>query len=347
MRNIVKLPPYKVKKVLSSLSQTMDWGIVQTNIPNTWKITRGEGITVVIIDTGCPVTKIDNKFKVHPDLDGAILLDKCKNFIPDEEFDDLKAGHGCHCCGVIGARNNDIGCVGVAPDCKIITLKGLNNNGVGDLKYIIKALEEVCVIKPDIVSMSLGTDENDADLHKAIKRVYDLNIPIIVAAGNGGIGSKVNYPAAYPECIAVGAYGKDGYLATFSSTGEEVSIVAPGVDIYSTYLNGGYCTMSGTSMATPWVTGICALLIAKHRKQELECGKNDCKTVEQIREHLQKYTVDKGILGRDDLYGYGLVDVNKLMEEPNIPYNPVPIKPFVKKKENIFQKFWKKIKGIF
>lgn len=220
-----------------------------------------------------------------------------------------------HCLGIIGARDNDIGMVGVAPKCKIITVKVLGSDGTGDLNGITKALKYAIKVKPNIINMSLGTSENNPVIHELIKKLYELNIPIISAAGNDGKKDSVNYPAAYPETICVTAYDKNGKPAKFNSTGKETEFSAPGVDIYSTWLENKYSLLSGTSMATPFMTGLVALLLSKHIKQEADTGKNDCKTIEQIREHLLKYADNKGIVGHDDNWGYGVIDPVKLILE--------------------------------
>lgn len=139
-----------------------------------------------------------------------------------------------------------------------------------------------------------------------------MNIPVVCSAGNSG-QAGVSYPAAYPETIAIAAFDKNGKIANFSSRGSEVDWSAPGVDIMSTYLNNKYASFSGTSMACPFMVGVIALMLSKHKKQERSNGKNDCRTVADIREHLLKYTNDKGTVGKDNDWGYGVIDVEKLL----------------------------------
>ena len=164
---------------------------------------------------------------------------------------------------------------------------------------------------------------------------------IIAAAGNDGRRNSVNYPGRYPEVICVSAYDKNGKPASFNSTGPEVGFSAPGVDIYSTWLDQKYATLSGTSMATPFMAGLVALLISKHIKQELETGKNDCKTVEQIREHLLKYADKKGVTGHDENWGYGVINPEKLINETDTETTPTVVTP-----QNKIS-FWNKIKNWF
>lgn len=247
-KNIVKLPHYEVKRVVSVLSQATDWGLLNLNIPATWTESTGKDIVVLIIDTGCPVTRKDDKLIIHPDLVGAIDIDKCKSFIRSEDIEDFQ-GHSSHCCGIVGARNNDIGCVGYAPDCTIVTYKGLDKSGSGDMNQITNALIYAAdVLKPDLISMSLGSPASDEKLHAAIKRLYDMNIPIIAAGGNGGEDEGVNYPGEYDETVTIGAYDMNDNIADFSAVGDGMDFAFPGVEIYSTYLNGRYAKLSGTCL---------------------------------------------------------------------------------------------------
>ena len=321
-----KLPHYEKNEELGSLSQRIDWGLRQLNVPATWSITKGEGITAMVIDTGHPV---------HPDIgDNAI---EGKNCIPNEPLED-ENGHQLHCTGIICAKDNQTGMVGVAPEAKCISVKALTKSGSGSYMGLAQALDYAIEMKPDVVSMSLGGPAPSSILESRIKKLYEMNIPVVCAAGNTGEGG-VNWPAAFDETIAVAAYDKYGKVANFSSKGEKVEWAAPGVNIYSTFLNNGYASLSGTSMACPFITGVICLMLAKHKKQEEATGMNDCKTVAEIRDHLLKYTKDKGKVGRDNSWGYGVIDVEKLIgggdeeepvkeepkeEEPPLPKPPSP-----------------------
>lgn len=321
----MKLPDFSVDEVFTGLTQSYDWGLKYANIPETWKVTQGEGITIAVIDTGMPD---------HLDIgDNAI---EGKNLVKGEPLKD-ENGHQTHCVGIISAKNNEKGFVGVAPKSKCICIKALGKNGSGRLLDIVMALDYVQKIKPDIVSMSLGSASGNILIQKEIQKLYAMNIPVVCAAGNSG-KAGVNYPAAFPETIAVGAFDKNGNIASFSSRGPEVDWAAPGAKILSTFLNNGYASLSGTSMACPFMVGVIALMLAKHRKQEKETGKNDCKTIEDIRHHLLKYTNDKGTVGKDNDWGYGIVDAEKLITDkdaidPDVPKpepittTPAPTKP--------------------
>ena len=329
MENETKLPEFEINETMNSLSQVIDWGLKQLNVPATWSITRGEGITAMVIDTGHPV---------HSDIaDNAI---EGKNCIPGEPLED-ENGHHTHCTGIICAKHNETGMVGVAPEAKCISVKALTKSGSGSYQGLADALDYAIEMKPDVVSMSLGGSAPSPILESRIKKLYEMNIPVVCAAGNTGAGG-VNWPAAYDETIAIAAYDKYGNVANFSSKGEKVEWAAPGVNIYSTFLNNGYASLSGTSMACPFITGVICLMLAKHRKQEEATGMNDCKTIEQIREHLLKYTNDEGAMGRDNSWGYGVIDVEKLIgggdtEEPvkEEPVKEEPVKEEPKEEEPV------------
>lgn len=296
----IKLPDFDVEKVYTSFSQSYDWGLKYSNIPDTWKISRGKGITIAVIDTGMPD---------HEDIgDNAI---EGGNYIPDEDIYDYN-GHQTHCVGIISAKDNQDGFVGVAPEAKCVCYKSLNTRGAGNYSQINNALRDIKKLKPDLVSMSLGGRSADREMHELIMDLHKMNIPVVCAAGNSGYAG-VLFPAAFPETIAIAAFDRQGKIASFSSRGSQVDWAAPGANIYSTFLNQSYAQLSGTSMACPFMAGVIALMLAKHKEQEKRTGKNDCKTVEDIRNHLLKYTNDKGSVGKDKDWGYGVIDVEKLM----------------------------------
>ena len=200
----IKLPDYEVHEELSSLSQRIDWGLRQMNVPNTWSVTRGEGVTAMVIDTGHPV---------HPDLGDNVI--EGKNFIPNEPIED-ENGHQTHCAGIICAKDNEAGMVGVAPKAKCISVKALAKSGGGSYAGLIQALDYAIEVKPDVVSMSLGGGSPSPQMEARIKKLYSMNIPVICAAGNTGQGG-VNWPAAFDDTIAVAAHDKYGNIASFSN----------------------------------------------------------------------------------------------------------------------------------
>jgi len=134
----------------------------------------------------------------------------------------------------------------------------------------------------------------------------------VAAAGNSS--GAVIYPAAYSEVIAVSATDKNNNLASWSSRGPQVDLATPGVDIYSTYLKGTYKTLSGTSMAAPHVTGTVVLLLSVSGKCDLD-GNGICSPVE-IQQRLEATATDLGVVGKDSLFGAGLVNAFAAVTAP-------------------------------
>jgi len=255
-----------------------------SRIQATVNANKGAGIGVAVIDTGIDLT--------HPDLAANIVANvNCVNSKKTGQDDN---GHGSHVAGTIAAVSNTIGVIGVAPGAKLIAVKALDNNGSGSWSSIICGLDWVTAnaAKYDIkvANLSLGgggsSDNNCGNtnkdaLHKAICRARDAGVTIVVAAGNSAANASASVPAAYDDAVitvsaladsngqpgGTGAktpYGPDDTFATFSNYGTAVDIAGPGVSILSTWLSGGYNTISGTSMATPHVAGGAALYIKSH-----------------------------------------------------------------------------------
>lgn len=257
MANNTRLQPFKVQEVVRHPSEMIPRGVQYINAPEQWQQGRtGKGVVIAVIDTGVDYN--------HPDLRENIIGGK--DFTGKGDYMDGN-GHGTHVCGTIAAANNGSGVVGVAPDAKILALKALDDNGAGDMSNVVAAIQYATDYGVDIISMSLGGPGSPA-LHRAVKDAVAKGIILICAAGNEGDGDpnteEVSYPGAYAEVIEVGAIDFNGKLAYFSNTNHEVDILAPGVDILSTYPNGQYAKLDGTSMATPHMTGAVALLRSKN-----------------------------------------------------------------------------------
>jgi subtilisin family serine protease len=281
---------------------------LDAELDNSWGVKRigagivhdsgknGEGIKIAIIDTG-----IDRD---HPDLDDNIMGGV--NFVsipswktPDPNKWDDDNGHGTHVAGIIAAEDNNTGVVGVAPGANLYALKVLDRTGSGYVSDVVMAIQWATENDIQVINMSLG-GAYDIFLDAACLLAYYFDRLILVAAaGNGG---SVIYPAAYDSVIAVSATDSDDNLASFSSTGNEVELAAPGVYIYSTYKGGGYATISGTSMASPHVAGTAALVWADNTGWE-----ND-----DVRIRLQNTAEDIGLLSTEQ--GYGLVDADEAVK---------------------------------
>jgi subtilisin len=230
----------------------LPWGIARVHAPAAWKKSRGAGAKVCVIDTG-----ID---RTHPDL-AANVKGGWNAIAKSDDFTDDN-GHGSHVSGTIAAVGDDTGVVGVAPKASLYGVKVLDAQGSGTFDDVIAGMQWAVDHKMQVVSMSLGASQGNQALADMVAAMTKAGVTLIAAAGNSG--DSVGYPAAYPGAIAVAASDNNDQLADFSSRGPEVAVIAPGVDVKSTYMKGGYETLSGTSMATPHVSGLAALYVATH-----------------------------------------------------------------------------------
>jgi subtilisin len=287
----IQVMPYAVSA--KPKGQEIPWGVKKISVLPVWKTCKGEGVRVGIVDTGVDLS--------HPDLKDNIkeahgVLD-CKNVVDDN-------GHGTHVAGTIAALDNDIGVVGVAPKVEIYSVKAFDKNGKSTVSGIVEALNWCLEKEVHVVNMSFGIKNNSITLRRAVKALHKSGIVLVAAAGNAGGENSVLYPAKYPEVIAVAACGQDERPASFTSSGPEVDITAPGVDILSTYKDGQYKLMSGTSMAAPHVSGAAALLLSIHQMK-----------AEEVKELLKSAARDLGF--PKEKQGAGLVDVEKAVMSIN------------------------------
>ena len=283
-------------------AETIDWGLKLLGIPPLWKETKGEGIKVAVLDTGIALE--------HPDLRPAIFESRDFTRSPSAAYD--AQGHGTHVSGIIAARRNAHGIVGVAPEAKIIAAKVLNDEGSGTSQDIVAGIHWAIESGADILSMSLGSPEPDEKIHQALLLAISKGILVITAAGNEGPDlDTVGYPAGFAEMVAVGSIDRRKRLSQFSSRGRQVDVVAPGDQITSCYPPRGYAVLSGTSMATPFVSGVVALALSKHRQMG---GKTPLHNQQDLIEHLSRTSMDAGPAGFDPLYGYGILNPEKLIQ---------------------------------
>jgi len=275
-------------------AQTLPWGIDRIDAEQVWSTTKGDPIKVGVIDTGIDLN--------HPDLAANIKGGVSTVWYTSSYNDDN--GHGTHVAGIIAALDNTFGVVGVGPEIDLYAVKVLDRRGSGYLSDVIEGLDWAVAHGMQVVNMSLGTSSDVQSLHDAVARVNAAGIVQVAAAGNSG--GAVNYPAAYPEVIAVSATDQNDVIASWSSRGPEVDLAAPGVNIYSTYKGSKYQTMSGTSMASPHVAGVAALVLSVPNK----CDYNNdgvCSPAE-VQQRLELTSKDLGTPGKDNLYGSGLVN---------------------------------------
>ncbi|MDR4228524.1 S8 family serine peptidase [Bacillus mojavensis] len=276
-------------KILSEDADTSDnfeqWNLEPIQVKQAWKEgLTGKNVKIAVIDSG---------ISPHDDLSisgGYSAVSYISSYKDDN-------GHGTHVAGIIGAKHNGYGIDGVAPEAQIYAVKALDQNGSGDLQGLLKGIDWSIANGMDIVNMSLGTSSDSQILHDAMDKAYEKGVLLVAASGNDGNGKPVNYPAAYSSVVAVSATDQHNQLAAFSTTGNEVEFSAPGTDITSTYLHQYYATGSGTSQATPHAAAMFALL------KQRDPGNTNV----QLRALMQKNIVDLGMTGRDQQFGYGLI----------------------------------------
>lgn len=228
-------------------SGTLLWNIKQTGFG------RGDlqtTKTAWIVDTG-----VDTD---HPDLN--VDVQRSRSFVSGQTSVEDENGHGTHVAGIIGAKNNSVGVTGVASGAKIVALKVLNQLGEGPLSGIIQAVNYVTQNgrAGDVVNLSLGGEGTSATLDRVIRQAADAGILFAIAAGNESQNADDSSPARvnHPNIFTVSAMDRNNQFAAFSNFGSSVDVCAYGVRITSTYKDGKYATLSGTSMAAPHVAGL-------------------------------------------------------------------------------------------
>lgn len=290
----------RAQQNVSSPSQVLPWGIDRVNAELVWPNgNNADLIKVGVIDTGIDL--------IHQDLSANIkggINTIWPAYSTNSANDDN--GHGSHVAGIIGALNNSIGVIGVAPLADLYAIKVLDRRGSGFLSDVIEGIDWAIANNMQIINMSLGTSSNIQSFHDAVIRAKSAGIVQIAAAGNSG--GAVNFPAAYPEIIAVSATDSNNIIPSWSSRGSEVDLSAPGVSIFSTYKGNKYATLSGTSMASPHVAGVAALILNTLITPTYDINGNSRWDPEEVQNKLQNTATDLGATGPDNLYGYGLVN---------------------------------------
>jgi thermitase len=255
------------------------------------------GATVGIVDTGIDAN--------HEDLAGKVTA--CAAVSASDQVVEGECadghGHGTHVAGTAAATaNNGVGVAGVAFNAQLAICRGLDASGSGTFAGVANCVTWLASKGVDVISMSLGGATDDPTMAAAATAAWanGTGTVIVAAAGNGG-NATPSYPAAYPEVISVAATDNADARAWFSTFNADVEVAAPGVDILSAKLGGGYVTMSGTSMATPHVAGVAALI----------AGSSADLTPADIRTRLDAAVDDKGAAGRDPEFGFGRVTLSK------------------------------------
>jgi subtilisin family serine protease len=288
--------PIPVNPIQPLESADYSRGILQ--VQRAWEQSKGaREIVVAVIDSGVSLNHpdlVDNLWVNEREKNGAPGIDDDDNGYVDDVhgFDfvgrvpngDDDHGHGTHVAGIIAAAHNGIGTVGVAPNVRIMSLKFLNENSEGSTFAAIEAINYAVANGAHIISNSWGGGGKSEFLNQAIQRAIARGVLVTAAAGNEGSDNDqfAVFPAGFANVISVASTNRDDVLSVFSNYGaQSVMIAAPGSQIFSTHLGDGYKVMSGTSMATPQVSGALALAlsvnpkVSREKLTELLCSSAD------------------------------------------------------------------------
>lgn len=266
---IIDRPQRNSNDRATNASQTVGRFITRLNVDHCTR-KAGTGNPDIIINPNIYVFIVDTGIdKTHPELN--IDVNISRNFVGSNtsDWEDYQ-GHGTHVAGIVGARDNGSGIVGVAPNVKLVAIRVLDANGSGYYSDIISALNYILTWKRNnptaivIVNMSLGGPANSV-FDSSVRNLVNNNILVVVAAGNEGRNVTTTSPARVLEALTIGAYNPNNNVeASWSNFGTCVDLQAPGVNIDSTYKGTQYAVLSGTSMASPMVAGAIACLLTKN-----------------------------------------------------------------------------------
>ena len=263
------------------------WGLTSARFGGAWNDERGGRAKIALLDSGV--------YSNHPDI-GRIIAQR--DFVEGDAVADDDSGHGTHVTGIAGAlTDNGKGVAGGCFECGLLIAKVMGAGGYTTDSRIVKGIYWSVNQGADVVNLSLGGPGDSSVLRTAVNHAYDRGAVVVAAAGNEG-RNVPRYPAAYSKVIAVSATTAYGSLARFSSRGDWVDLAAPGTDILSTRMSGGYGRMSGTSMSAPLVSGLAGLLASRGM------------SAYSIRQRMQTTAKDLGPAGHDPSFGYGRIDAD-------------------------------------
>ncbi len=292
------------------------WNLKAINMEKAWERSHGKGVIVAVLDTGIAWENHDD-FAVVPDLDGQKFQEGW-DFVNDDAHANDDHGHGTHVAGTISqATDNGEGVAGVAFEATLMPVKVLDHFGSGNTADIADAIRWAADHGAKVINMSLGGGGRSAVMEQAVEYARAKGVVVACAAGNGGRG-VVEYPAAYPGSFAVAAVGPTGAKAPYSSWGKELDIAAPGGDksqgeaagiVQNTIdpqdvSHGIYASYQGTSMATPHVAGVAALLFAAGAKNPDQVEKAIILGAKQA----------PGTKGWTDQFGHGLLNAEGALD---------------------------------
>ncbi|HQR80778.1 MAG TPA: S8 family serine peptidase [Actinomycetota bacterium] len=273
----------------------LQWSLSRLQAEDLWQRSTGAGTTVAVLDTGVKAS--------HPDLRGKVA--RGYNAItgkPGARRDDN--GHGTILAGIIAGRINGSGIAGLAPNARILPVKVLDADGVGDSDDIARGIIWAVDNGADVINMSFGADASNRVEAEAIDYARGAGVTLIAAGGNEG-ARLVMYPAGYPGVLGVGAVDFNDKRASFSNQGSHIDVVAPGQGILSSFATRPYTWTSGTSMATAYVSAVAALAMS------YSPGAGG----EPLLQQIMATARDIGATGRDPETGAGIVDPAALLEQ--------------------------------
>ncbi|WP_079910528.1 S8 family peptidase [Paenibacillus sp. 32352] len=286
-----------------SLYQRYQWNLPLIDTESGWAISKGsQDVKVAIVDTGVDLN--------HPDLKDQLISGY--NVVNSDAPPADDVGHGTHVAGVVGAIvNNHLGVAGMSWYNRIMPVKVLDQSGAGSTYSVAQGIIWATDHGAKVINMSLGNYAQANFLHDAIKYAYDHDVVLIAASGNDNTATP-GFPAAYPEVFAVAATDANKNKASFSNYGDYIDVAAPGVSIASTYPHNQYAALSGTSMASPHVTALAALIRSVNPQLK------NTEVMQIMRDTAQ----DIGPKGKDPYYGYGLIDVVAALNKAQGNKNP-------------------------
>jgi len=273
------------------------WAWEKIGAPAAWGFSSGEGILIAIVDSG---TDLD-----HPDLASKVRTDIDWDYVNDDGVADDDYGHGTHVSGsAAAATDNGMGVAGMGWEATILPLKILGADGNGYDTDLATAIRDAADNGADVINMSLGADSPCPEIvQQAVDYAYARGAVLVAAAGNN-LGNTEMFPANCEHVLGVAATQSNDSVAYYSNYGNHVSVAAPGSEIYSTgwvndsFCTSGYCYKWGTSMATPHVAGLAALLLARYPSY----------TPDQIASAILDNAEDLGATGWDEHYGCGRIN---------------------------------------
>lgn len=305
---------YQATAAPSDPLYSQQWGMARVGATTAWSVTRGKpSVTVAVIDTGVSLG--------HPDLSARVDTVNDYDFVNGDTNADDDEGHGTHVAGIIAATaDNGVGIAGVAPGIRILPIKVLDGNGSGNSQTVADGIRYAADRGVQVINMSLGGPK-DPYTAAAVTYAQAKDCLVVAATGNDGVNG-VAYPGALKDVVGVGAIDSSNQRADFSNYGTGTDLVAPGVEILST-IPSGYDKLDGTSMATPFVAGVAALIASSQSGW----------SASQIIDRMFTTAHDLGTTGKDSQYGYGLVRADVALtgtavpDDDNIPGVPLPASP--------------------